>query len=129
MYTVGSIATLLVSKDVGSSGDTVSLHEGTCGMIVNTRPDRDRGVVYAVDFGPYGQCYCYEDEIRVEGQPQPSTDEIMESIFGGPEPEENDGEDPESDPFLDAGERPAEAGPIDFDADVARRMKEMNKIS
>ena len=67
MYKDGSIITLINEKVLGEGEDAVTLNQGSCGMVVQRhRKKPDGNHEYVVDFGPYGQCYCYHNELQCQ---------------------------------------------------------------
>ena len=143
MYRNGSLVTLTVRKQHHDGQDMLSLDAGTAGMIVQIR--RGPPVLYVVDFGPYGQWNCTHEELSGEDIPGLMVDDdgnerrrmnpidilmeeiapirrqvqagelvrIRESGVAEFNEEENEKED--------------ETPVIDFEADMARRVKELEK--
>ena len=123
MYNNGTVVTLREAKTHPDGEDDTKLSAGTCGMVVQrSKKDANGNHEYVVDFGPYGQWYCTHNELS--GQ---------ESV------REEEGYDRDQDPYRipepvaqlflntnDVVESLEKATPaIDFEADLARRMKEI----
>ena len=64
MFKNGSVITLAHDKMHGEGEDALKLKSGVCGMVVQLRKkSSDGNHEYVVDFGAYGQWYCYHREI------------------------------------------------------------------
>lgn len=122
MYTNGSVVTLIERKSHGEGEDAMTLSAGVCGMVVQVKKKAvDNNHEYVVDFGPYGQWYCYHSELS------------------GQEAVREEGYDRDDEPISDAARRVLiNANPvdlnidseepfakIDFEADLKKRMKEI----
>ena len=68
MFREGSLVTLTVAKSQHDGTETLNLSAGTAGMIVGIRREGAR-FRYIIDFGPYGQWNCYNDELSGEDDP------------------------------------------------------------
>jgi hypothetical protein len=153
----GAIVTLEQDKSHGEGNNALHIESGISGMVVEYRPGPDREPIYVVDFGPQGQWNCTRDELKPEReeddwndpQPEERQEFRMEwtQEFGGNEPEEDDESDEEevqisdrlripdpprpSNPILRPGymEDKKESGSnkIDFDKDMERMMKQIEK--
>ena len=122
MYPNGTVVTLIDTKTHGEGEDAMSLSANTCGMIVQRhRKAVDNNHEYVVDFGPYGQWYCYHNELtgqaaaREDGwerddEPTSMVARLLESV--------------RDDVVIDHNSEKLPPA-IDFEADLKRRMKEI----
>jgi hypothetical protein len=126
MFENGAIVTLIERKSHGEGDDAMTLSSGVCGMVVQIKKKAlDKNHEYVVDFGPYGQWYCYHGELR------------------GQEPVREEGYDLDDEPhdiierLLQPPARSVEHNPddeevfvpVDFEADLKKRMKEIENGS
>ena len=130
MFSNGAIVTLIASKSHGEGDDIMSLSANTCGMVVQVKKKSlDNNHEYVVDFGPYGQWYCYHNELAGQ-ESNHGEDEDYEDDLIVPElfeerprvasvPERNH-EENTKEPI---------APVIDFEADLKKRMKEIENGS
>lgn len=122
MFSNGSVISLINNKSHGEGESAMTLASNTCGMVVQLHKRAvDSNHEYVVDFGPYGQWYCYHNElsgqqtVQEEGydrddQPPSLVARLLESDFVGMDDHNND-------------QRPSPK--IDFEADLKKRMKEI----
>jgi len=65
MYREGAVVTLAHDKMHGEGEDALKLKGGVCGMVVQIRGRKSDGNhEYVIDFGAYGQWYCYHNELQ-----------------------------------------------------------------
>lgn len=121
MYKDGSIVSLIENKSHGEGEDAVTLSSGTCGMIRRTNRKTDNNHLYIVDFGPYGQWYCFHNELS--GDDTEGWDGAEECV-PMEEPvlrfRERDEDEPK-----DTDETQQQV--IDVERDIQRRMEEIEK--
>jgi hypothetical protein len=125
MYREGTIVTLSIDKEHFDGQDTLKLKQGTCGMVVAIRSTaHDGNHTYVVDFGAYGQWNCYHNELNGDDpdgwdnsarRPEVATSARYEGTID-----------------IGSGELAVmwddvEAPVIDFEKDLERRMKEIEK--
>ena len=145
MYRDGTLVTLAGRKEHFDGVDTLVLNEGFCGLIVQTRRmPAGQEQEYTVDFGAYGQWICRDSEL--------SGDQLTEiheerSIFGSFGPGElfttadsppvsvevrgiNPRIERQENGLMDLlfdDEIKDKSIEVDFEADLARRVAELEK--
>jgi hypothetical protein len=135
MYENGSLVTLIMDKSHGEGEDAMRLKSGVCGQVVQQRKRNDDGNhEYVVDFGAYGQWYCYHNELS--GEDSGGWDDNAEDNQDGEQPRDNSGipellqsiiRPIESGYEEGIKEDPTEAPIIDVERDIKRRMQEIEK--
>ena len=152
MFRNGGLVTLVIDKVHGEGDDAVKLRSGICGMVSQGVPKKDGNHQYTVDFGAYGAWYCFQNELSgddAEGwEPERTTNNPWEALGLVIPTEadraeerrmqaENNNEDDEEEEDDDTGG--AYSGPgsdedseeitpiIDVEADIKRRMQELEK--
>ena len=130
MYKNGSIVNLAVAKSHGEGESAVSLAAGVCGLVMRGEKQREGRSLYTVDFGAYGQWYCYQEELVGENVEEwDSEDEEEETPRRTEELQEED--TPETPPDGTRERRieskEEESDIIDFEADLKRRAAEIEK--
>lgn len=129
MLTDGSIVTLRDAKIHGEGEDAMRLSAGTCGMVMqrnrrNTNGDHE----YVIDFGPYGQWYCLESEMIEQSiTPEPEEVQIPEIVWNAPQPGFVPLNQNNSMIFDSMVEDDLDVPVVDLEADIARRLKEIEK--
>ena len=141
MYRRGTLVTLINSKSHYDGQETLSLVAGTCGLVVQVRNQLSESErEYVVDFGAYGQWNCLQNELQGDNSGAPEEDieqlapspirSILEEFVrdipiarenapGTTGTYEQEYSDIKEDSPMSCG--------IDFEADLARRVKELEK--
>jgi len=136
MYDNGSLVTLIMDKSHGEGEDAMRLKSGVCGQVVQQRKRNDDGNhEYVVDFGAYGQWYCYHNELS--GEDSGGWDDVSDEDQREEQPRDGGIPDllqslvsirsdgiPEEEGIK---EDPTEAPIIDVERDIKRRMQEIEK--
>lgn len=121
MYRDGSIVSLIENKSHGEGEDIITLSSGTCGMIARATRKTDNNHLYVVDFGPYGQWYCFHNELNgddTEGWEEDTDERERATLFTETEPTMELAVD---------GQEEKESHVIDVERDIAKRMAEIEK--
>ena len=150
MFEPGSIVTLNVTKQHKEREETLHLKPGICGMVTDGQRSSDGNHTYTVNFGPYGGWYCRHNEL-IGDDPEVGWDNEMPQpqIFPEPEPEIGPLEpmqgyatatisiDPARDMrangiriggFVEERDvKPQKSIKVDVEADIARRVKELQR--
>ena len=121
MFDPGTLVKLSQNKTHSIGEDSTTLSRGTCGMVLNTRTSAaDDNHLYTIEFGSYGQWYCYHNELELVDP----MDAVVESEIPYVQPDNNGWAltlDTPSDE-----EKKKEEVTIDFEKDLERRVKELD---